>query len=186
MSPDAAVPPPVSWAQQSDLLYVTVNVECKDVDYKFTENSMHFKGVSVLENKPYEVTLNFLRNINPDKVTLLNSKRSLEFKIYKAETGPFWPTLTNDKKKPHFLKVDFNKWKDDDSDQEQEPESMDLLNKLVDMGVGKDEKPSFDDFDDEEEDSDDENIPNLTDGSGDSNKDNPAPAETDTTTEQKN
>lgn len=63
---------------------------------------------------------------------------------------------------------------------------MDLLNKLVDMGVGKDEKPSFDDFDDEEEDSDDENIPNLTDGSGDSNKDNPAPAETDTTTEQKN
>lgn len=48
---------------------------------------MHFKGVSVLENKPYEVTLNFLRNINPDKVTLLNSKRSLEFKIYKVSSG---------------------------------------------------------------------------------------------------
>ena len=28
------VPPPISWAQRNDLLYVIIDVECKDIDYK--------------------------------------------------------------------------------------------------------------------------------------------------------
>uniref|UniRef100_A0A0K8TPP8 Putative hsp90 co-chaperone p23 n=1 Tax=Tabanus bromius TaxID=304241 RepID=A0A0K8TPP8_TABBR len=168
MSANTAVPPPVSWAQRNDLLFVIVNVECKDVEYKFTEDSMYFKGTSIQGNKLHEVTLNFLHKINPDKVTSKNISRCLEFTIYKAESGPYWPTLTSDKKKPHFLKVDFNKWVDEGSDEE--IDHNDLFGNLGRLHEGGD-KPSVNDLfageEDEEEDSDDEQIPPLV---SDSNK----------------
>lgn len=45
--------------------------------------------------------------------------RNIEFILKKKEDGPFWPQLTKEKVKYHWLKVDFNKWKDeDDSDDE--------------------------------------------------------------------
>lgn len=78
---------------------------------------MNFKANSVETGKIYEVTLNFLKKINPDKV-VTKVARSIEFTITKAEVGPFWASLTNDKKKPHFIKADFNKWCDEDSDDE--------------------------------------------------------------------
>lgn len=80
---------------------------------------MHFKGNSVDAGKIYEVTLNFLHKINPDKVVSKNTTRCIEFTITKAESGPYWTSLTNDKKKPHFLKADFNKWRDEESDMEE-------------------------------------------------------------------
>lgn len=86
---------------------------------RFTEDSLHFKGVSVDETRHYEVTLNFLHKINPEKVATKNTARCIEFCIAKAESGPYWTSLTSDKKKPHFLKADFNKWRDEDSDNEE-------------------------------------------------------------------
>jgi cytosolic prostaglandin-E synthase len=62
------------------------------------------------------VTVNFYKKINPDKVSSKNSGRCYEFIINKAESSDYWPSLTTDKKKPHWLKVDFNKWKDEGSD----------------------------------------------------------------------
>lgn len=45
--------------------------------------------------------------------------RIIEFILKKKEGGPFWPHLTKEKVKYHWLKVDFNKWKDEnDSDDE--------------------------------------------------------------------
>lgn len=71
------------------------------------------------ETRQYEVTLNFLHKINPEKVATKNTARCIEFCIVKAESGPYWTSLTSDKKKPHFLKADFNKWRDEDSDNEE-------------------------------------------------------------------
>ena len=37
----------------------------------------------------------------------------------KTEEGPYWERLLKDKTKQHWLKIDFNKWKnEDDSDDE--------------------------------------------------------------------
>lgn len=80
---------------------------------------MHFNGVSVDGARHYEVTLNFLHKINPEKVATKNTARCIEFCIAKAESGPYWTSLTTDKKKPHFLKADFNKWRDEDSDNDE-------------------------------------------------------------------
>ena len=37
----------------------------------------------------------------------------------KKEEGPYWPFLFKDKKKAHWLKIDFNRWRDED---DSEPE----------------------------------------------------------------
>lgn len=113
-----------------------------------------------------------------------NSGRCYEFIISKADTtSDYWPSLTTDKKKPHWLKVDFNKWKDEGSDDDSESGAapggpggapggfgdggMGNFNDLMSQmgggggfGAGGDGKPSFDDLDNEE-DSDDEAIPDL-------------------------
>lgn len=44
----------------------------------------------------------------------------------KEEDGPYWPHLMKDKKKYHWLKVDFNKWKDEDDSEDDVGQSEDL------------------------------------------------------------
>jgi len=192
MSATTVTPPPVLWAQRNDVLFVTINVETKDPEIKITEDSLFFKGVGLPENKHHEVTINFLKKINPDKVVSKNSGRCYEFIINKADTASeYWTSLTNDKKKPHWLKVDFNKWKDEGSDDDSEAGAMpggmggmpgmggmggmgdgmgnfnDLMSQMGGMGGGGGFGAGGDvdgkpSFDDfEQEDSDDEAIPDL-------------------------
>lgn len=87
--------------------------------FRVTENSFTFKGVNALDaSKKYEVTLNFYHSVDPEKVTSKNIGRCLEFTIPKKESGPYWPTLTTDKTKLHFLKANFAKWRDESDDEE--------------------------------------------------------------------
>lgn len=43
----------------------------------------------------------------------------IEFALEKAEEGPYWERLLKDKSKQHWLKVDFNKWKDEDDSEDE-------------------------------------------------------------------
>lgn len=53
----------------------------------------------------------------------LQTGRTIDFVLKKKEDGPFWPHLTKLKQRYHWLKVNFNKWKEeDDSDLELEQE----------------------------------------------------------------
>ena len=38
----------------------------------------------------------------------------IEFALEKKESGPYWKRLVKEGTKQHWLKVDFNKWKDED------------------------------------------------------------------------
>lgn len=78
---------------------------------------MQFKGIDTSSNQKYDVTLNFFNKINPEKILTKNNSRVYEFVIYKKQESA-WPKLTKDKNKLHFLKVDFNKWKNEGSDEE--------------------------------------------------------------------
>lgn len=83
------------------------------------ENSFTFKGVNALDStKKYQVTLNFLHNVDPQKVTVKNIGRCLEFTIYKKESGPYWKSLSTDGTKLHFLKANFAKWKNESDDED--------------------------------------------------------------------
>lgn len=47
--------------------------------------------------------------------------------LKKKDDGPYWQQLTKEKQKFHWLKVDFNKWKDeDDSEDEGTGQNQDL------------------------------------------------------------
>lgn len=134
--------------------------------YRFTEDSLYFKGTALPENKVHEVTIKFFSKIIPDKVEQKTS-RIVDFVIPKAESGPYWPSLLSEKQKAHWLKVDFNKWNDgsdDEVDEEGEgggggaDKIQDLIRQVGNLDGG--EKPSFNDLDDDQ-DSDDDEMPNL-------------------------
>ncbi|XP_063695906.1 uncharacterized protein CG16817 [Culicoides brevitarsis] len=169
MTSDQVVHPQILWAQDKKQLFLTVSVECKDPEIKWTDQSLYFKGVGSPENKTYEVTINFLHKVLPDKAVSKNITRCIEFTVPKAdETLGFWSKLTTDKGKLAWLKVDFNKWKDEDDEGDDEEmggnfgdfgNMDDMLKNLAPpkMGAGGDDKPAFDDSDDEED--SDQDIP---------------------------
>ena len=45
------------------------------------------------------------------------------FILQKKEEGPYWPRLLKDSKKVHWLKANWNKWKDEDDEEEFEEET---------------------------------------------------------------
>jgi len=155
-----SIPPPISWAQRYGLLYVIIDVECRDIDYKVTKKTFSFKGVNALDpSKKYDVVLNFLHEVDPEKVTSKNIGRCLEFTILKKECGPYWPSLTSDKTKLHFLKANFAKWKDEDDDEEDEENAGSAMNFNSLMGSNP---TDFKDLDFDVDDDSDDAIPSLS------------------------
>lgn len=99
-------------------------------NYRFTEDTMYVRASSAADTaKQYEVTLNFLHKIVPDTVVVKNTN-CIQWMIKKAKPELRWASLTNDMQKPHFLKVDFNKWQDDESDCDNLSDKEDIGNGL--------------------------------------------------------
>ncbi|GBP56372.1 Uncharacterized protein CG16817 [Eumeta japonica] len=148
-----ATPPSVSWAQRSARVILTFNVECEKSDINIDKKSVSFKGVGTADNKCYEVIIPLYAEINPEKSTQVNKGRYIEVILVKEKTDePFWPSLTSDKKKHHWLKVDFNRWQDED----ESGDDMDDMNDMFSNKLG--------DFDDEKDDSssaEEEDLPDL-------------------------
>jgi cytosolic prostaglandin-E synthase len=95
--------------------------------------------------------------------------------LIKANDGPYWKRLLKDEQKYHWLKVDFNKWKDeDDSDNEDVAgggdyeEMMRQMGGLGGRGMGCPNMQDMSDLDDKDGDgcgldSDDDELPELED-----------------------
>lgn len=54
---EAAIPPPVLWAQRKEDVFLTFSVETKEPTIKIEKDSVYFKGLSAPDNKPHEVTI---------------------------------------------------------------------------------------------------------------------------------
>ena len=88
--------------------------------------------------------------------------RELYLSIKKKEEGPYWPRLTTHKLP--YVKIDFNRWKDEDDSEEDEDQFEDGLENLMqrmDVGKGGGGNPKFDPGDFQSSDSDDEELPDL-------------------------
>ncbi|CAG9121036.1 hypothetical protein JYU34_004580 [Plutella xylostella] len=167
MANDIVTPPAVLWAQRKDEVLLTFNVETTDPIIKIEKDSVYFKAASP-DKKTYEVKIQVYDAIVPESSTFGNKGRCIEMVLRKEKKdAPHWPNLTKDKKKPHWLKIDFNKWVDEDDEEEESGGgggggNMDIEEMLRSMGGAgagdKADKPSFDDLDD---DSDDDNLPDL-------------------------
>jgi len=118
----ATIPPPLcTWAQRPNLVFITICLEdCDKPEIKVESESLTFKGVGGPDKKPHEVTMKFFKEIDPEKSKYAVRPRVIEFALEKKEAGPYWDRLLADKTKQHWLKIDFNKWKDEDESEDEE------------------------------------------------------------------
>ncbi|KAK6937386.1 CS domain [Dillenia turbinata] len=110
--------PEVKWAQREDKIYITVllpdskNAKVNvDPDGVFT-----FSANAGAENIPYELKLNLLNKINVEESKINIGVRSIFCVLEKAEKGWWKKLLRGDEKVPHYVKVDWDKWVDEDDD----------------------------------------------------------------------
>lgn len=166
MSNENVTPPPVLWAQRKEDVFLTFSVEAKDPTIKIEKDSVYFKGVNAQDKKTHEVTIPLYDAVVPENSAFVNKGRCIEMVLRKEKKdAPYWPNLTKDKKKPHYLKIDFNKWRDEDDDEEEggggggsNYDIEEMLRSMGGAGAGdKPDKPFMDDLSD----SDDENLPDL-------------------------
>ena len=120
----------------------------------------------------YELELEFYDSIDTENSKTFVSARGVSFVLRKAKVQTeFWPRLLKSSARRHFLHTDFDKWVDEDEQEEKGPEMPDMgagfggggmpgmpgmegldFSKLGDMGAGGGMMPPGVDSDDEEDD----------------------------------
>ncbi|XP_072936034.1 cytosolic Prostaglandin E synthase-like [Epargyreus clarus] len=152
MDSEAIVTPPsVSWAQRNSSVFLTFNVECEKPEIKIEKKLVSFKGICAPGQKLHQVEIPLYAEVDPEKSTQVNKGRLIEVVLQKEKTDEaFWPSLTSDKKKHHWLKVDFNRWQDEEESADEYGEMNDMFSsKLGDFGEGyeNDDASSIDEED---------------------------------------
>ncbi|VDK53417.1 unnamed protein product [Anisakis simplex] len=158
--------PLVQWAQREQLLFLTIEVD-KVEALDITAKNLHVKGKYAGAETQYEATIEFYADIKTD-YRKSASGRNLELVINKEAAG-WWPRLLKGTGKVAWVKVDFNKWKDEDDEEEDldagGPGGFDFNKYMANMGGDQGGMaggaPNLDDFDDEDEDTED--MPDLED-----------------------
>jgi hypothetical protein len=92
-----------------------------------------FSGYSDSLKRSYHLELEFYAEIDPAESKIHHTAKNIELVLRKKELKEeFWPRLLKDAKKVHFLKTDFDKWVDED-EQDEAPE--DDLGAMGGMGM---------------------------------------------------
>ncbi|CAI7641478.1 unnamed protein product [Penicillium pancosmium] len=141
------VHPEVTWAQRSsdsdperNYLYVnlkTPDVPKADAKLSITANNVSFTGPSG-KGVTYSVSLDLFGEIDPENSKSNHTDREVELVLRKKELKlEYWPRLLKENKKVHFLKTDFDKWVDED--EQDEATEDDYANNFGGMGGGGEE-----------------------------------------------
>ncbi|KAJ5893671.1 Co-chaperone protein SBA1 [Penicillium taxi] len=134
--------PEVTWAQRSsdteperNYLYVsikTVDVPKENAKLEITDGNVSFTGTS-RKGVSYAVSLDLYSEIDPENSKVNHTDRDVELVLRKKKlTVEFWPRLLKEAKKYHFLKTDFDKWVDEDEQDEENAD--DYANNVGDFG----------------------------------------------------
>ncbi|XXG97243.1 hypothetical protein Hte_003539 [Hypoxylon texense] len=123
------VTPEVLWAQRSsntdpekNFIYLTISVpdvpkENLKLDLKPT--GLTFTGHSETLKRTYHLDLTFYAEIDVAESKTHHTARNVELKLRKKELNDeYWPRLLKESKKVQFLKTDFDKWVDEDEQNE--------------------------------------------------------------------
>jgi len=120
--------PAVKWAQREDKIFLTINLtQCKDAKVEILpEGKFSFTGHGGPDQQEYKFELELNGEIDVEGSKRLLNDLKLFFTLAKKESGPYWPRLTKEKVRLHWLKVDFDKWKDEDDDEDDKPADYDM------------------------------------------------------------
>lgn len=126
---NATVTPEVLWAQRSsktdaakNFVYLTISVPdvpAANLKLDLKSQSLMFEGTSNTLKKTYHLDLEFYADIDVEESKVSHTAKNLELRLRKKELNDaYWPRLLKDTKKVHFLKTDFDKWVDEDEQNE--------------------------------------------------------------------
>lgn len=137
--------PVVAWAQRSNatdpaknIVYLTIEVQDPiDVKLDLTATHLVFSAQSSDKSTQYELNLEFFAEIEPEQSRkhIAGNKISLVLRKKEAQEE-FWPRLLKEKVKLHYIKTDFDKWVDEDEQEELPEENDEMANmaNMMDMG----------------------------------------------------
>ncbi|KAK7396884.1 hypothetical protein VNO78_18046 [Psophocarpus tetragonolobus] len=110
--------PEVKWAQRVDKVYVTVQLaDSKNAKVDLTpEGVFTFSGSAGAEDHQYELKLELFDKVNVEESKINLGVRSIFCVVQKAENGWWKRLLRGEGKPPHYVKVDWDKWVDEDED----------------------------------------------------------------------
>ncbi|KAI3685456.1 hypothetical protein L6452_34699 [Arctium lappa] len=155
--------PTLKWAQRDDLLFITIDLpDAKDVKLKLEpEGKFYFSATSGADNIPYEIDIYLY-----DKVDVNESKASIGSRnivyLVKKEESKWWSRLLKQEgRMPVFIKCDWDKWVDEDEQDEKVGPDMDYDDvnfSSLNMGGGGGEDFDADDAQEFNEDEDDSDI----------------------------
>ncbi|XP_050148808.1 co-chaperone protein p23-1-like isoform X1 [Malus sylvestris] len=113
--------PNVKWAQRSDMVYITIDLpDAQDVKLKLEpEGKFLFSATTGPEKTPYEVDLDLYDKIDINETKTSVGLRNICYLVKKAE-DKWWSRLIKQQgRAPIFLKVDWDKWVDEDEEPEE-------------------------------------------------------------------
>ncbi|KAI4341686.1 hypothetical protein MLD38_026380 [Melastoma candidum] len=110
--------PEVKWAQRVDKVYLTVVLaDCKDAKINLDpEGVFNFSGKAGSDNNLYEIKLELFDKVNVEESKINIGVRNIFCILEKAEKVWWKKLLRGDGKPPHYVKVDWDKWVDEDED----------------------------------------------------------------------
>lgn len=131
--------PSIVWAQRKDGdVLVTVAVhDAQDPKISLTATSFTFTGASDNGENKYNTTIELFEEIVVEESHYLVRPRGIEMKLRKKDTSIWWPRLAKTTKKLHYVSVDWNRWVDEDDEDD----------KKNDFGWDGSEGMNFDDDD---------------------------------------
>ncbi|KAH0787034.1 HSP20-like chaperone [Histomonas meleagridis] len=107
------------WAQGRTTVYVTIKLQdVQDEEIQFNPNCFIFKGRTVSPDQKYDLNLELFDEIDPtDKETrYVKYGRYIQLNLRKRNSSVWWPRLAKTTQKLHYVKIDWEKWVDDDED----------------------------------------------------------------------
>ncbi|KAK0705309.1 HSP20-like chaperone [Lasiosphaeris hirsuta] len=140
----ASLTPEVLWAQRSsksdaekNFIYLTIkvaDVPASSLKLDLKPTGLTFSGHSDSLKRSYSLELEFYGEVDPAESKIHHSGRDVEIILRKKELDDaYWPRLLKESKKVHFLKTDFDKWVDEDEQNEAAEEDFSQFGGMKDL-----------------------------------------------------
>ncbi|KAG7201078.1 hypothetical protein KM043_017621 [Ampulex compressa] len=126
--------PFVYWAQTEEQVTLRLDLtDVKDLNVNLEDKKVHVvaQGQGARGFNKYGFSLDLHSSIDPNESRYKVNDRQVDFVLAKRIHNK-WPRLTSQPQKPSWLKIDFDKWKSDDAE-DNEGEKRDICDDYPDM-----------------------------------------------------
>ncbi|CAN6439903.1 unnamed protein product [Victoria cruziana] len=114
--------PEVLWAQRSDKVFLTIALpDAKNVSVKAEASGLFSFSALGIHDESFDFTLELYGAIIPENNKVSIGLRNILCIIAKEQKG-WWKRLVKLDGKPPFIKVDWNRWCDEDEEETSKPD----------------------------------------------------------------